>query len=97
VDLEQLLGGGCRLHSGPIVGTRRPGTPKGLSALTPAGILDLNVGGGRAAPHDDRVRRVDAEIDRLLALGATRHRVFEERGEYWVAMLDPEGNEFDLQ
>jgi hypothetical protein len=59
--------------------------------------LDLNVGGGRAAPHDDRVRRVDAEIDRLLALGATRHRVFEERGEYWVAVLDPEGNEFDLQ
>jgi hypothetical protein len=59
--------------------------------------LDLNVGGGRAVPVAERQIRVDAEAERLVALGATRERSFDERGEYWVAMRDPEGNEFDLQ
>lgn len=31
-----------------------------------------------------------AEVDRLLALGATVHSVHER----WTTMLDPEGNEF---
>ena len=34
---------------------------------------------------------------RLVALGAEHVRTYEERGEYWVAMRDPEGTEFDLQ
>jgi hypothetical protein len=59
--------------------------------------LDLNVGGGRSTPIEERKRRIGAEVERLIALGARRSRVFEERGEYWVAMFDPEGNEFDLQ
>jgi len=59
--------------------------------------LDLNAGGGRGTPHDERRRRVDAEVERLMGVGAQRVRALEERGEYWVCMLDPEGNEFDVQ
>jgi hypothetical protein len=59
--------------------------------------LDLNVGGPRGTPHDERRRRVDAEVDRLVPLGARKSRTVEELGEYFVNMLDPEGNEFDVQ
>jgi len=59
--------------------------------------LDLNVGGGRSVSLDERRRRVDDEVARLLALGATKLQAREERGEYFVNMHDPEGNEFDLQ
>lgn len=59
--------------------------------------LDLNVGGGRAAPVEERRTRLEAEVARLEALGARRVRDYDERGEFWIAMLDPEGNEFDLQ
>jgi hypothetical protein len=40
---------------------------------------------------------VDAAVERLVALGAEHVRAYEERGERWVAMRDPEGTEFDLQ
>jgi Glyoxalase-like domain len=59
--------------------------------------LDLNVGGSRQDPMEERKRRIDAEAERLMGLGARRLRSFEERGEYWVTLQDPEGNEFDLQ
>ncbi len=59
--------------------------------------LDLNVGGGRGTPPDEQRRRVDAEAERLVREGGRRLRAVEERGEYWVCMLDPEGNEFDVQ
>ncbi len=60
--------------------------------------LDLNVGGGRAAGLEENRRRVDAEVERLAALGATVQRPGEvERGEYWVVLQDPEGNEFCVQ
>ena len=59
--------------------------------------LDLNVGGGRETPMDKRKLRVDAEAERLAGEGATKVRPMEQRGEYWVVMQDPEGNEFCLQ
>lgn len=59
--------------------------------------LDLNVSGGHAVPADERRRRINMEAERLATLGAQRVRPFDIRGEYWVTMLDPEGNEFDLQ
>ena len=60
--------------------------------------LDLNVGGGPTVPLADRRVRVDAEVARLKALGATDERGSIERlGEYWVRMNDPEGNEFCVQ
>ncbi|MGZ4689469.1 MAG: VOC family protein [Acidimicrobiia bacterium] len=59
--------------------------------------LDLHVGGGPGTPVEERRRRVDETVARLLALDAERVQAFEQRGEYWVAMRDPEGTEFDVQ
>jgi hypothetical protein len=59
--------------------------------------LDLGVGGGPGVSLEDRRGKVDAEVGRLLGLGARRLRVAEERGEYWTVMQDPEGNEFCVQ
>jgi hypothetical protein len=58
--------------------------------------LDVNVGAG-IADLVARRAQVDAAVERLIGLGATRLRPFEERGEYWVVMQDIEGNEFCLQ
>jgi catechol 2,3-dioxygenase-like lactoylglutathione lyase family enzyme len=59
--------------------------------------LDVNVGGGHGTALDERRRRVDAEVERLVGLGASRQQPMEQRGEYWVVLRDPEGNEFCLQ
>lgn len=60
--------------------------------------LDLNVGGGSAVPLEERRGRVAAEVERLKQLGASDERgAIEKRGEYWVRMNDPEGNEFCVQ
>ena len=59
--------------------------------------LDVNVGGGRDTPDDERRGRVNAEVERLIGAGATRLCACAEHGEYWVVMYDPEGNEFCLQ
>ena len=60
--------------------------------------IDVTVGGGRTAPFEIRKQRIDAEAERLAALGATVVRVLHEEGldHYGVAMADPEGNEFDV-
>jgi hypothetical protein len=58
--------------------------------------LDLNVGGGEGAASEERRRRIDTEVERLLEAGATRLAAIEEDGGYFVTMRDPEGNEFDL-
>jgi len=50
--------------------------------------LDVRVGGDRAG--------IGSEADRLVALGASVVGEKEERGELWVVMQDPEGNEFCL-
>jgi catechol 2,3-dioxygenase-like lactoylglutathione lyase family enzyme len=57
--------------------------------------LDVNVGAGRTA--DERPAHVRAEAARAVALGATQVRVAEQRGEFWVVLQDPDGNEFCLQ
>ncbi|NQV05340.1 VOC family protein [bacterium] len=59
--------------------------------------LDLNVGGGHAAPLEERKVRVDARVAELAAAGATSVGPHEQRDEYWVVMQDPEGNEFCVQ
>ena len=61
--------------------------------------LDLNVGGGHATPLDERGRRIEAEAERLVGLGATiqDRKAREQWGERWIVMLDPEGNELCLQ
>jgi hypothetical protein len=60
--------------------------------------VDLNVGGERGTPFEERRKRVDAEVERLQQLGASVFRPGSvEHDEYWVVMQDPEGNEFCLQ
>lgn len=51
--------------------------------------LDVTVDGG---PQDLR-----QEAERLVALGARRIRDVDNGRELWIAMADPEGNEFCLQ
>ena len=41
-------------------------------------------------------RDQDAELERLLALGATRADVGQRGDEGWYVLADPEGNEFCL-
>lgn len=58
--------------------------------------LDLRVTEGRAVPLERRRERVDAEVARLLAAGASSQHVLATEGldHYAVVMRDPEGNEF---
>jgi len=60
--------------------------------------LDLNASSKREVGSDEGRRRAEAEVERLRSEGATVVRPGgEERGEYWVVMQDPEGNEFCVQ
>jgi hypothetical protein len=57
--------------------------------------LDLQVSGGRHLDQGLRRTLIEAEVDRLVAAGATVLRRDENRGELdHVVMADPEGNEF---
>ena len=60
--------------------------------------IDLQASGGRDLPLETRRERVEAEVARLVALGATRKQAIVEEGldHYAVALSDPEGNEFDI-
>ena len=57
--------------------------------------LDVNVGAGLA--DAERRAHIRAEVDRAVTLGATCLREVEQRGELWVVLQDPDGNEFCLQ
>jgi hypothetical protein len=59
--------------------------------------LDLNVGGPLGTSLDERKTAVGREAKRMTGIGAEVVREVEERGEFWVVMRDPEGNEFCLQ
>jgi len=59
--------------------------------------LDINVGGGRDTPMDERKARVNSEVERVVGLGATKIEEHSDQDEYWVVMQDVEGNEFCLQ
>lgn len=62
--------------------------------------LDIAAGRDRSLPIETRVGLVEAEVERLVSLGASRVGAREplEPGldHYAVGMLDPEGNEFDV-
>jgi len=59
--------------------------------------LDVNAGGPRGTPPDERRAAVDAAVERAIALGATKMGLVEERGGRHYVMRDIEGNEFCLQ
>ncbi len=58
--------------------------------------LDINAGVA-VAGDDERRRTIAAKVASLIDAGASTLREMEERGEYWVVMQDPEGNEFCVQ
>ncbi len=60
--------------------------------------IDVNATGGRGSPFATRREQVEAEAARLVSLGATRLPTIVEEGldHYAVALIDPEGNEFDI-
>jgi predicted enzyme related to lactoylglutathione lyase len=66
----------------------------------PVGICFMPVTGVKAVKnrvHLDLTTSADdreAEIERLLALGATRVDIGQTGAESWTVLADPEGNEF---
>lgn len=57
--------------------------------------LDVQAGGGRETPWEERMPRVVATVERLKAAGATVIREDSMGGKLdHVVMGDPEGNEF---
>lgn len=80
--------------NGPRIYLQRVPEPKSAKNRV---HLDLTVGGGHGTPLAERRRRVRAAVRRLSGLGAREIGEVEQRGEYWVVMQDPEGNEFCLQ
>ena len=62
--------------------------------------LDVNVGRSAGGDGDAARGAVRAHATRLEGLGASRVREFgpdETTDEFWIVMLDPEGNEFCVQ
>jgi Glyoxalase-like domain len=59
--------------------------------------LDVNASEGMKVSLNERKEQVNSEARRLQRLGATESRVWEENGEYWIVLYDPEGNEFCVQ
>ena len=57
--------------------------------------LDVNVGAGKKG--EERQASIRGEADRLIGHGASMLYEFDRRGEFWITMQDPEGNEFCLQ
>lgn len=80
--------------SGPRIFFQRVPEPKAVKNRL---HLDINAGGPPGTPPAERRVRVDEEVGRLATSGATFVRANTQYGEYCVTMLDPEGNEFDVQ
>ena len=57
--------------------------------------IDIQAGGGRKTPHEERWPRVLAMVDTLTAAGATvLHQSDNDGVPDHIVMADPEGNEF---
>ena len=81
--------------TGPRIYFQRVPEPKAVKNRL---HLDMNAGGPQGTPLADRRARVDKVVERLAASGATLVTAStNEYDEYCVTMLDPEGNEFDVQ
>ena len=80
--------------SGPRIFFQR--VPEGKTAKNRV-HLDVNAGGGHEVEYADRIDAVDRHVATLIDAGARKLEVFTQRGEYWIIMQDPEGNEFCVQ
>ena len=99
-DLPRLAEFWSAVLGWPILSEREREIVIGASVDAPIGIClmpspDAKVTKNRV--HLDLTTEVedrDAEIERCLALGATRVDVGQTGEESWVVLADPEGNEF---
>jgi len=81
--------------NGPRIYFQRVPEPKAVKNRL---HLDVNAGGPAGTPPSERRARVDQAVETLATAGATLVSAStNEYGEYCVTMLDPEGNEFDVQ
>lgn len=55
--------------------------------------LDINVGEGADDPH----AAVEEHVAKLVRMGATYVKRFEDPAGFWIVCQDPEGNEFCVQ
>ncbi|MDZ5445893.1 VOC family protein [Micromonospora sp. 4G57] len=85
--LEDPVGAGPRIWFQPVP------EPKSVKNRL---HIDLKVGGGRAVPLPERRARIDAEVARLVKLGARVLGAMDdpENNYYSVQLADPEDNEF---
>ena len=95
---EELFDGTDRIessHGGPPIWFQQVPEHKSIKNRL---HFDLIVGGGRSVPMAERKQRVRAEADRLTRLGATVTGESDtpEYDHFFIAMQDPEGNEFDI-
>jgi uncharacterized protein YndB with AHSA1/START domain len=91
----------------PALGYMPAGAGDGWAAVTdPNGVrprlLFLRVPEGKSVKNRvhldvNVIGDLEAEEERLIAIGAHRLRSVEEHGERWIVMADPEGNEFCIQ
>ena len=80
--------------AGPRIYFQKVPEPKGTKNR-----LHVDVRAGTGLQGDERMAALEAEAERLVALGATRLDRFEPdplKGAGHVVMADPEGNEFCL-
>jgi hypothetical protein len=78
-------------RSGPRVFFQRVPEPKTVKNRV---HIDLQSGGGGQIELAEQRRRVEADVERLIGLGATHLQTRQELGIVWAVMQDPEGNEF---
>jgi hypothetical protein len=76
---------------GPRIYFQKMDTPKlGKNRMH----IDINASIGSSIPIEERKKQVNLAVEYLVEIGATKQNVCDDEGEYWVVMLDPEGNEF---
>ena len=80
--------------SGPRIYFQQMDTPKrGKNRVH----IDVNASAGLSVSLEQRKEQVNERVRQLSGIGAREPQKWEENGEYWVVMLDPEGNEFCVQ
>ncbi|ROO88206.1 hypothetical protein EDD29_5868 [Actinocorallia herbida] len=104
-DPELLAGFWCAVLGYTVLdreeGGVEIGPPEGFGGIAPTIIFSptREPKRGRLRLHWDvspTDRDQDAELERLLELGATRADVGQTGEESWFVLADPEGNEFCL-
>lgn len=94
-DIDALRAAGIdNVEDDPTVAVDAPdGEPSLWFAKVPEGKVVKNRVHLDLMPCTD----MDEEVRRLLGLGASMQKRFEERGSRWTVMQDLEGNEFCVQ